>query len=46
VAFSFVVQAEKPGQHTIGPVKVTADGKTYLKTYYSILQGQLNSDTT
>jgi PadR family transcriptional regulator, regulatory protein PadR len=23
---------------------ITADGKTYLKTYYSILQGQLNSD--
>ncbi|CAK8720669.1 MAG: Oxygen tolerance [Candidatus Electronema aureum] len=29
VAFSFIVQAEKIGQHTIGPVKVTADGKTY-----------------
>ena len=23
---------------------ITADGKTYLQTYYSILQGQLDSD--
>jgi PadR family transcriptional regulator PadR len=23
---------------------ITADGKTYLKTYYSILQGQLDND--
>ncbi|NLF87941.1 helix-turn-helix transcriptional regulator [Candidatus Bathyarchaeota archaeon] len=24
---------------------ITADGKTYLRTYYSILQGQLNGDS-
>ncbi len=29
VAFNFVVQADKPGQYTIGPVNVTAEGKTY-----------------
>jgi hypothetical protein len=29
VAFSFAVQAEKPGQHRIGPIKVHIDGKDY-----------------
>ncbi|WP_420209119.1 BatD family protein [Candidatus Electronema sp. JC] len=28
VTFSFAVQADQPGEHTIGPVKVTADGVT------------------
>jgi hypothetical protein len=29
ISFSFVVQADKPGDYIIGPVKVTADEKVY-----------------
>ena len=29
ISFSFMVQAEKEGKHTIKPVKVTVDGKVY-----------------
>ncbi|MCW5198426.1 BatD family protein, partial [Desulfobulbus sp. F3] len=29
VSFSFTVQADKPGQHTIDPVKVQVDGKNH-----------------
>ena len=29
ISFSFMVQAEKEGKHTIQPIKVTVDGKVY-----------------